>query len=249
MQSARDFELQFTDTDNVSSRRHVLIEAVKDSVPAVNVTIDGIRKTNAGYMVTPTAMIPFAGTIADSYGIESADYVLSLVRLETSAVLGAQAFWAAGSTLHFAPGDPVSVLIGTVAVRETPSSITTVGLPAEQTCMPLGIVELALPDRLGSPNNRGGALVTRSGLVFIGGGDGYFYAFDSATGREISRIRIPHTNTANPMTYRTRSGRQFIVMAVGGQPAGQLVAFALPLPAAPAGGRGGRGRGGAAPGN
>ena len=28
---------------------------------------------------------------------------------------------------------------------------------------------VALPDRLGSPNNRGGAMVTRSGIVFIGG--------------------------------------------------------------------------------
>jgi quinoprotein glucose dehydrogenase len=86
---------------------------------------------------------------------------------------------------------------------------------------------VALPDRLGSPNNRGGALVTKSGLVFIGGGDGYFYAFDAATGREISRIRIPHTNTANPMTYRTRADRQFIVMATGAGAENSLVAFAL----------------------
>ena len=38
---------------------------------------------------------------------------------------------------------------------------------------------VTLPDRLGSPNNRGGAMVTGSGLVFIGGGDTYFYAFDT----------------------------------------------------------------------
>ena len=37
---------------------------------------------------------------------------------------------------------------------------------------------------LGSPNNRGGALVTSGGLVFIGGGDGYFYAFDTKTGKK-----------------------------------------------------------------
>ena len=46
---------------------------------------------------------------------------------------------------------------------------------------------VTLPDRLGSPNNRGGAMVTKSGLVFIGGGDGYFYAFDKKTGREVWR--------------------------------------------------------------
>ena len=52
---------------------------------------------------------------------------------------------------------------------------------------------VTLPDRMGSPNNRGGALVTKSGLVFIGGGDGYFYAFDSKTGREVSRIKIQYS--------------------------------------------------------
>jgi quinoprotein glucose dehydrogenase len=86
---------------------------------------------------------------------------------------------------------------------------------------------VALPDRLGSPNNRGGALVTGSGLVFIGGGDGYFYAFDARNGREIWRTQVPHVNTANPMTYRTRSGRQFVVMATGTGADNALLAFAL----------------------
>ena len=86
---------------------------------------------------------------------------------------------------------------------------------------------VALPARLGSPNNRGGALVTGSGLVFIGGGDGYFYAFDATSGKEVWRTRIPYANTANPMTYRTRSGRQFIVMATGMGTNHALLAFAL----------------------
>src|SRR5438034_633578 len=74
---------------------------------------------------------------------------------------------------------------------------------------------VTLPDRLGSPNSRGGAMVTKSGLVFIGGGDGYFYAFDKMTGREIWRGKVPYANNANPMTYRPKSGPQFIVMAPG----------------------------------
>jgi quinoprotein glucose dehydrogenase len=86
---------------------------------------------------------------------------------------------------------------------------------------------VALPDRLGSPNNRGGPLVTRGGLVFIGGGDGYFYAFEPRTGKEVWRAKLPYTNTANPMTYRTRSGRQFIVIATGTGTSNALVAFAL----------------------
>ena len=86
---------------------------------------------------------------------------------------------------------------------------------------------VTLPDRLGSPNNRGGALVTSAGLVFIGGGDSYFYAFDTKTGKEVWRTKIPYANTANPMTYRTRSGRQFIVMATGMGSDHALLAFAL----------------------
>jgi glucose dehydrogenase len=86
---------------------------------------------------------------------------------------------------------------------------------------------VSLPDRLGSPNNRGGAMVTASGLVFIGGGDGHLYAFETRTGREIWRGKVPYFNTADPMTYRTRSGRQFIVMATGAGAQNALVAFTL----------------------
>ncbi|MBV9506367.1 MAG: pyrroloquinoline quinone-dependent dehydrogenase [Acidobacteriia bacterium] len=87
---------------------------------------------------------------------------------------------------------------------------------------------VALPDRLGSPNSRGGAMVTKSGLVFIGGGDGYLYAFDKKTGKELWRGQIPFENAAVPMTYRARSGRQFIVIASGAGAQNALVAFALP---------------------
>ncbi len=91
---------------------------------------------------------------------------------------------------------------------------------------------VTLPDRLGSPNSRGGALVTAGGLVFIGGGDSYLYAFDTKTGREVWRGQVPYANNANPMTYRTRSGRQFIVMATGTGADNALVAFGLPPSAA-----------------
>src|SRR5213593_2672690 len=84
-----------------------------------------------------------------------------------------------------------------------------------------------LPDRLGSPNSNGGAMVTAGGLVFIGGGDGYLYAFDKKTGNEIWRGKIPYENTAVPMTYRTRAGRQFVVVATGAGADNALVAFAL----------------------
>ena len=86
---------------------------------------------------------------------------------------------------------------------------------------------ITLPDRLGSPNSRGGAMVTRSGLVFIGGGDGYLYAFDKKTGKEVWRGKVPYENAAVPMTYRTRAGRQFVVVATGTGADNALVAFTL----------------------
>ena len=86
---------------------------------------------------------------------------------------------------------------------------------------------VALPERLGSSGNLGGAMVTKSGLIFIGGGDGYFYAFETKTGKEVWREKIPYNNTANPMTYRTKSGKQFIVMATGASDQNALLAFSV----------------------
>ncbi len=85
-----------------------------------------------------------------------------------------------------------------------------------------------LPERLGTLGNSG-AMVTRGGLVFLGGGAPYLYAFDKATGAELWRGATPHPTSANPMTYRTRSGRQFVVIATGGGADAALVAFARPV--------------------
>jgi quinoprotein glucose dehydrogenase len=86
---------------------------------------------------------------------------------------------------------------------------------------------VALPDRLGSTTSMGGAMVTKSGLIFVGGGDGYIYAFETRTGKEVWRGKVPHNASANPMTYRTASGTQFIVMATGTGAENALVAFAV----------------------
>src|SRR5580700_4783385 len=87
-------------------------------------------------------------------------------------------------------------------------------------------------------------VVTKTLLV---GGEGsggrpLLHAYDKKTGDNIAELPMPGNQTAVPMTYMYR-GRQFIVMAVGGQgqPSGQLVAFALPVPGGTGGGRGGRG--------
>ena len=91
---------------------------------------------------------------------------------------------------------------------------------------------VTLPDRLGSPNNRGGALVTGS---------------RSRLHRRRRRVslRLRHEDRARaladedsvhehrrPMTYRTRAGRQFIVMATGAGADNALLAFSLDAAAA-----------------
>jgi len=53
-------------------------------------------------------------------------------------------------------------------------------------------------------------------------------AFDKATGTEVWRGATPFPTKANPMTYRARSGRQFVVIATGTGSDAALVAFARP---------------------
>ena len=88
---------------------------------------------------------------------------------------------------------------------------------------------VTLPDRLGTPGSAG-MVATKGGLIFIGSGDPYLYAFDKATGRELWRVPTPYRVSANPITYRTRSGRQFVVVATGAGPDAALVAFAVAAP-------------------
>ena len=87
---------------------------------------------------------------------------------------------------------------------------------------------VTLPERLGTAGSQG-PIVTRGGVVLIGGGEPYLYAFDKATGREIARVATPFRTSGNPMTYRTRAGRQFVVIASGTGDEGTLAAFALKM--------------------
>ena len=81
------------------------------------------------------------------------------------------------------------------------------------------------PDRLGA-QGPAGAIVTKGGLIFIGGGDASFHAVDKATGRDLWSTPLRET-TGTPMSYQARSGRQFVVVATGRGAQATLVAFAL----------------------
>jgi len=55
-----------------------------------------------------------------------------------------------------------------------------------------------------------------------------FYAIDKTNGETIWEVDLGGRGTGNPMTYQTRSGRQFVVIATGKEPDAELMAFALP---------------------
>lgn len=86
---------------------------------------------------------------------------------------------------------------------------------------------VALPDRLGV-TGAPGPIVTAGGLVFLTGGGDVLYGIDKTTGEELWSADLGQVGYANPMTYRTRAGRQFVVIATGAGAGTRLVAFALP---------------------
>jgi quinoprotein glucose dehydrogenase len=84
-----------------------------------------------------------------------------------------------------------------------------------------------LPAKLGAAGVQG-AMVTKGGIVFAGGGDAAFHAIDKKSGEELWSHPFSARTTGTPMTYSTSSGRQFVVIATGSGDQATLVAFALP---------------------
>lgn len=98
---------------------------------------------------------------------------------------------------------------------------------------PLGI-KLHLRVPIGMPTI-GPALATQGGLLFFAGTQDYYLrAFDSATGRELWKGRLPVGSQGGPITYVSpKTGRQYIVVTAGGARVSPdrgdyVVAFALP---------------------
>jgi quinoprotein glucose dehydrogenase len=82
--------------------------------------------------------------------------------------------------------------------------------------------------------NLGGPITTAGGLVFIGAAlDRYFRAYDIKNGRELWKFALPAGGKATPMTYLGADGRQYVVIAAGGDGkawgwSDEIIAFALP---------------------
>jgi len=101
----------------------------------------------------------------------------------------------------------------------------------------LGVVEALIEKGIPptGTSNIGGSLVTAGGLVFIGAtNDARFRAFDKDTGKELWAARLPASAHASPMTYKGKSGKQYVAIAAGGgnkynaAVSDTLVVFSLP---------------------
>ncbi|MEH6758625.1 MAG: membrane-bound PQQ-dependent dehydrogenase, glucose/quinate/shikimate family [Parasphingorhabdus sp.] len=98
------------------------------------------------------------------------------------------------------------------------------------------LLSTGLPIPMGVPNI-GGAVITGSGLAFIGATQEHMIrAYDIKTGKELWKGRLPAGGNATPMTYWSeKSGRQFVVIAAGGHGgilsgySDKLIAYALPI--------------------
>jgi quinoprotein glucose dehydrogenase len=73
-----------------------------------------------------------------------------------------------------------------------------------------------------------GAIVTAGGVLFASGGGNVLYALDTRDGRVLWSHDVGQRAYAVPMTYRTSSGKQFVVIASGAANGAKLTAFSVP---------------------
>ncbi|HEV8357436.1 MAG TPA: pyrroloquinoline quinone-dependent dehydrogenase, partial [Gemmatimonadales bacterium] len=101
--------------------------------------------------------------------------------------------------------------------------------------VPLGTIAPDAPAAAaawGSPN-LGGPIVTAGGLVFIAATlDRRIRAYDIETGKELWSAPLPAGGKATPMTFLGKSGKQYLVIAAGGDggrfgKSDRVIAFAL----------------------
>ncbi|MCL6723070.1 membrane-bound PQQ-dependent dehydrogenase, glucose/quinate/shikimate family [Klebsiella sp. T2.Ur] len=81
---------------------------------------------------------------------------------------------------------------------------------------PLGITS-HLPIPVGMPTYAG-TMTTSGGLVFFAGTQDYYLrAYNSSTGEEVWKFKLPVGSSATPMSYISpKTGKQYIVLVVGG---------------------------------
>jgi len=81
---------------------------------------------------------------------------------------------------------------------------------------PFGI-KMGMKMPIGMPT-LGGTLATQGGLVFIAGTQDYYLrAYDSSTGKEVWKARLPVGSQGGPMSYVSpKTGKQYVLISAGG---------------------------------
>ena len=79
-----EFELVMEDHDGVRSSRPVLVQAVDDQAPTVEVAVDVLRKQGNTYLCTPSARVPFVkeSIVRDDTGLARVEYQFTVTRVE-----------------------------------------------------------------------------------------------------------------------------------------------------------------------
>lgn len=123
-------------------------------------------------------------------------------------------------------------------------TLTAVDLKTQQIAwqVPVGTVQdtgpfgikMGLPIPIGMPT-LGGTLATQGGLVFIAATQDYYLrAYDTGTGKEVWKARLPVGSQGTPITYKSpANGKQYIVISAGGarnspDRGDYVIAYALP---------------------
>ncbi|WP_428926064.1 membrane-bound PQQ-dependent dehydrogenase, glucose/quinate/shikimate family [Marinibacterium sp. SX1] len=132
-----------------------------------------------------------------------------------------------------------------IPCQEPPfGTLTAIDMDSQQVAWeaPLGTVQdtvlfgvkMRLPLPVGMPTI-GGSLATQGGLVFFAATQDYWLrAFDSATGKQVWKARLPVGSQGTPISYVSpEDGRQYVVISAGGarqspDRGDYLIAFALP---------------------
>jgi quinoprotein glucose dehydrogenase len=144
------------------------------------------------------------------------------VDAEWSGDLGAQATFHGRLPLTKPPYGQITAIDlnhGTIAWQEAFGD-----WPELRANAALKDVKLPSPIGIGGPQ---GGIVTKGGLFFVGGEDTSLHAIDKATGKDLWQGPLGVRTYGVPMTYRTRSGQQFVVVAAGQGAEAEIAAFRL----------------------
>ena len=144
----------------------------------------------------------------------------SRLAFETTRMRGTP--WTMRRSLLTAPSGmpctppPYGALVAIDLTSGTTAWTVPLGAPAGQPGMTAEREAAMEAAKLGSPN-LGGAITTAGGVTFVAATiDRRLRAFETATGRELWSGRLPAGGKATPMTYRGPDGRQYVVIAAGG---------------------------------